>query len=87
MELSSAVYRYCCQLVSLIAKLRCFAVSYGAVHNDSSVREVGFEGSRKGGGCHDANDHSRGNDCALSGRLTSFTDQRFGCDRCAAAPV
>ena len=25
------------------------------------------KGSRKGGGCHEANDHSRGNGCALSG--------------------
>ena len=26
-----------------IAKLRCFAVSAGAVHNDSTVSVVGFE--------------------------------------------
>ena len=33
--------------------------------------------SRKGDGCHEANDHSLGNGCALSGRLCSCTDQRF----------
>ena len=26
------------------------------------------KGSRKGGGCHEANDHSRGNSCELCGR-------------------
>ena len=43
--------------------------------------------SRKGGGCHEANDHSCGNGCALSGRLSSCTDHGFGCDRCAVVPV
>ena len=42
-------------------------VSVGAVHNDSIVSVVGFESSRIGGGCHEANDHSRGNGCVLSG--------------------
>ena len=49
----------CCQHVSSIAKLRCFAVSVGAVHgdstvsvvgavhNDSTVSVVGFEGQSK----------------------------------------
>ena len=45
------------------------------------------KGSQKGGGCHEANDHSRGNGCALSGRFTSCTDQGFGCDRCEVVPV
>ena len=42
--------------------------------------------SRKGGGCHEANNHSRGNGCALSGRFCSCTDQGFGCDPCAVVP-
>ena len=37
----------CCLLVSSIDKLRCFAVSVGAVRNDSSVVVVGFEGQSK----------------------------------------
>ena len=37
----------CCQLVSSIAKLRCFAVSVGTVHSDSTVSVVGFEGQSK----------------------------------------
>ena len=41
------------------------------------------KGSQKGGGCHEATDHSCGNGCALSGRFYSCTDQGFGCDRCA----
>ena len=43
--------------------------------------------SRKGGGCHEANDHSCGNGCALSGRFSSCTHQGFVCDRCAVVPV
>ena len=43
--------------------------------------------SRKGGGCHEANDHNRGNGCALSGRFSSYTDHGFGCDRCVVVPV
>ena len=42
--------------------LRCFAVSVGAVHHDSTVSVVGF----KGGVCHEATDHSCGNGCTLS---------------------
>ena len=45
------------------------------------------KGSRKGGGCHEANDNSRGKGCALSGRFCSCTDQGFGCDRCTVVPV
>ena len=45
------------------------------------------KGSRKGGGCHEATDHSCGNDCALSSRFYSCTDQGFGCDRCAVVPI
>ena len=41
------------------------------------------KGSRKGGGCHEANDHIRGNGCAMSGRYCSFSDQGCGGDRCA----
>ena len=47
----------------------CFAVSVGTVNNDSTVNVVGFEGQSKGGGCHEATDHSCGNGCALSGRF------------------
>ena len=42
--------------------------------------------SQKGGGCHEATDHSCGNGCTLSGRFYSCTDQGFGCDRCAVVP-
>ena len=45
------------------------------------------KGSQKGGGCHEANDHRCGNGCALSVRLSSCTDQLFGCDRCAVVPA
>ena len=45
------------------------------------------KGSRKGGGCLDAKDHSRGNAFAQSGRFSSFTDQKFGCDRSAVELV
>ena len=41
-------------------------VSVGAVHNNLTVSVVGFEGSNKGGGCHEATDHSCGNGCVLS---------------------
>ena len=44
------------------------------------------KGRRKGGGCHEANDHSRGNGCARSGRFSSCTDLEFGCDRWAFVP-
>ena len=44
------------------------------------------KGSRKGGGCHEANDHSCGNGCALTGLFYSCTEQGFGCDRCAVVP-
>ena len=44
------------------------------------------KGSRKGGGCHEATDHSCGNGCALSGRFYSCTNRGFGCDRCAVLP-
>ena len=33
----------CCYLLSSIAKLRCFAASFGAVHRDSTISVVGFE--------------------------------------------
>ena len=49
----------------------CFAVWVGAVHNDS-VSVVDFKGQSKGGGCHDANDHSRGNGCALGSILFMY---------------
>ena len=45
------------------------------------------KGSRKGGGCHEANDRSCGNGCALSGLFYSCTDHGFGCERCAALPA
>ena len=45
------------------------------------------KGSQKGGGCHEANDHSRGNGCALSSRFSSCTDQIFGCNLCVIVPV
>ena len=45
------------------------------------------KGSRKGGGCHEANYRSSGNGCALSGLFYSCTDQGFGCDWCAVVPV
>ena len=41
----------------------------------------------EGGGCHEANNHIRGNGCSLSGRLSSCTDQGFGYNRCAVVPV
>ena len=43
--------------------------------------------SQKGGGYHEATDHSCGNGYTLSGRLYSCTDQGFGCDRSAVVPV
>ena len=70
LHLSEDHSRCCCQLISSIAKLRCFAVSAGAIHSDSTVSEVGIEGSRKGDGYHEGNDHSRGNGCAQSGRFS-----------------
>ena len=42
-----------------------------------------LKGSKKCGGCHEANDHSHGNGCTLLGRFCLCTDQGFGCDRCA----
>ena len=45
------------------------------------------KGSQKGGGCHEATDHSCGNGCTLSGLFYSCNDQGFGCDRCAVVPV
>ena len=45
------------------------------------------KGSRKGGGCHEANDRSGGNGCALLGRFCSCADQEFGCDRCGVVPA
>ena len=39
------------------------------------------------GGCHEANDHSRGNGCAMSGRFCSCTDQGFDCNLCAVEPL
>ena len=41
--------------------LMCFAASVVAVHNNSAVNVVGFEGSRIDDGRHEANDHSCGN--------------------------
>ena len=43
-----------------------------------------MNGSRKGCGSHEANDH---NGCDLSGRFCSCNDHGFGCDRCAVMPV
>ena len=37
------------------------------------------KGCRLGGGCHEANDHSRGNGCALSGLFCSCSDKGFCC--------
>ena len=48
---------------------------------------VGFEGSHKCGGCHEANDHCGGNGFALPGRFSSCTDKGFECDRCAVVPI
>ena len=45
------------------------------------------KGSRKGGVCHEANDQSCGNGCALSGLFYSCTDKGFGCDWCTVVPV
>ena len=45
------------------------------------------KGSKKGGGCHEANHCSCGNGCALSGRFYSCTDQGLGCDRCTVVSV
>ena len=67
--------------------LRCFAALVGPVRNNSTVSASASKGSRIGGGCHEANDNSRGNGCALSGRFCSSTDLGFGCDRCAVVPV
>ena len=50
-------------------QVKVFAVSVGAVHNDSTVSVVGFKGQSKCSGCHEATDHSCGNGCALSGRF------------------
>ena len=44
------------------------------------------KGSRRGGGCHEAIDHSCGNGCAMSGRFYSCTEQGFGSYRCAFVP-
>ena len=41
-DISTLASCCCCQLVSSIAKLKCFAVSVGAVHNDSTVSVVSF---------------------------------------------
>ena len=46
-----------------------------------------LKGSQKGGGCHEATDHSCDYGCTLSVRHSSCTDQGFGCDRCAVVPV
>ena len=46
--------------------MSCLAVSVGAVHDNLTVGVVGLEGLSKDGGCHEANDHSRGNGCVLS---------------------
>ena len=43
-DLISGSFCCCCYLVSSIAKYRCFAVSNGAVHNDSTDSVVGFKG-------------------------------------------
>ena len=56
---------------------RCYAVSVGAVHNDSTVSVVGLEGQSKGCGCHEANYRSCGNGCTLSGLFYSCTEQGF----------
>ena len=37
--------------------------------------------------CLEENEHSRGDGCVLWGRISSLTDQGFGCDRCAVEPV
>ena len=66
--------------------LRCFAVSAGAVHNDSTVSVVGLEGQSKRWWCHEANDRRCDNGCELSGRFYSCNDQGFGCDRCVVVP-
>ena len=42
---------------------------------------------RKGGGCHEANDRSCGNGCALSGLECSCSDHALGRDMCAVVPV
>ena len=45
------------------------------------------KGSKKGGGCHETNDRSCGNGCALSGLFYSRTDQGLDCERCAVVLV
>ena len=67
--------------------LRCFSVSVGAIHNDSTTSVVGLEGRRTGGGCHEVNVHSRDNGCVLSSRFCSCTDQGYGNDRSTVIPV
>ena len=46
-----------------------------------------YNKSRKGGGCHEANDRSCGNCCALLGLFYPCTEQGYGCDRCAVVSV
>ena len=42
-QLFTDVVRCSCLFASSIAKMRCFAVSVGAVHNDSTVSVVSFD--------------------------------------------
>ena len=55
----------------------CLAQSIGILLSVWSASK----GSKKGGGCHEATDHSCSNGCRLSGRYNSCTD------RCAVVPV
>ena len=45
------------------------------------------KGNQIDGWCNEANDHSRGNGCAMWSRFYSCTDQGFGCDLCTSVPV
>ena len=72
-----------CQLIDNICVILVNVIEYMILLSVWSA----LNGSQKGGGCHEANDHGRGNGCALSGRFYSCTDQGFGCERCAVVPV
>ena len=49
--------------------------------SDSTISVFGFNEQLEGVRCHEANDHSRGNGCALSCRFCLCTDHGFGNER------
>ena len=51
----------------------CLGVSLFRKALSITIQLSASKGSRKGGGCHEANDHSCGNGCALSGLFYSCT--------------